>query len=84
MTSAETAAKNDKLIHLERQIQTAETNLVALREKYRDTHPDVRSAQAQLAGLRQARDALLKEEEKKRRSPQKKEPSVTNTEADGG
>jgi uncharacterized protein involved in exopolysaccharide biosynthesis len=80
LSSAETAAKNDKLNLLERQIQMADTNLTALQEKFRDTHPDVRSAQAQLAGLRQVRDALLKEEQKKAAVPKKKEPSVTSPE----
>jgi polysaccharide chain length determinant protein (PEP-CTERM system associated) len=80
LTSAESAAKNDKLNLVERQIQSAETNLIALQEKYRDTHPDVRSAQAQLAGLRQVRDALLKEEEQKPPAPKKKESSVLTSE----
>ena len=83
LSSAETAAKNDKLNLLERQIQLAETSLIALQEKYRDTHPDVRSAQVQLAGLRQVRDALLKEEEKKAAVPKKKEPSVSSPEQMG-
>ncbi len=83
LSSAETAAKNEKLILIERQVQLAETNLVALQKKYRDTHPDVRSAQSQLAGLRQVRDDLLKEEEKQAAAPKKKEPTVASPEMMG-
>ena len=80
--TVETVAKNEKLILLERQIQMAEGNLTALREKFKDTHPDVRAAQAQLDGFKQLRDGLLKEEEKKAAAtvPKKKEPSVTSPE----
>jgi polysaccharide chain length determinant protein (PEP-CTERM system associated) len=82
VTSVETMAQNEKLSLLDRNIQAAEANLAALREKFRDTHPDVRSAQAQLDGFRQAREALLKEEEKKAAAagPKKKEPSVSSPE----
>ncbi len=80
LTSAESATQNEKLNVLERQIQMAETNLAALQQKFRDTHPDVRSAQEQLAGLRQVRDALLKEDAKKAAVPKKKEPSVMSPE----
>jgi polysaccharide chain length determinant protein (PEP-CTERM system associated) len=85
LNSVETAAKNDKLNLLDRQILVAETNLAALQEKFKDTHPDVRSAQAQLAGFRQARDGLRKEEEKKAAVavPKKKEPSVSSPEQMG-
>lgn len=85
LSSVETAAKNDKLNLLDRQILVAETNLAALQEKFKDTHPDVRSAQAQLAGFRQARDGLRKEEEKKAAAavPKKKEPSVSSPEQMG-
>jgi polysaccharide chain length determinant protein (PEP-CTERM system associated) len=80
LSSAETAVKNDRLNQMERQIQMAEASLTALQERFRDTHPDVRSAQTQLAGLRQSRDALLKEEEQKAALPRKKEPSVSSPE----
>jgi len=83
LSSAETAAKNEKLVSIERQVQLAETSLVALQKRFRDTHPDVRSAQSQLAGLRQVRDDLLKEEEKQAAVPKKKEPSVASPDVMG-
>jgi Uncharacterized protein involved in exopolysaccharide biosynthesis len=80
VVSVETVAKNEKLILLERQILAAEANLASLRERFRDTHPDVRSAQVQLDGLKQLQDDLLKEEEKKAAAtvPKKKEPSIAS------
>lgn len=78
LSSAETAVKNDQLNNLDRQIQMAETNLAALQQRLRDTHPDVRNAREQLAGLRQVRDALVKEAEKEAAAPKKKEPAVIN------
>jgi polysaccharide chain length determinant protein (PEP-CTERM system associated) len=80
--SLETVAKNERLILMERQIQMAEANLTALREKFKDTHPDVRAAQGQLDGFRQARESLLKEEEKKAAATvtKKKEPPVLKPE----
>ena len=79
--TVETVAQNEKLVLLERQIQMAEANLTALREKYKDTHPDVRAAQAQLDGFKQLRDGLLKEEEKKAATvPKKKESPLASPE----
>ena len=80
LSSAETAVKNDRLNLVERQIQAAETSLAALQQKFRDTHPDVRSAQEQLEGLRRVRDELLNQEEKSAAAPKKKEPSVSSPE----
>jgi uncharacterized protein involved in exopolysaccharide biosynthesis len=87
LSSTETALRNDSLNTLDRQIQMAETSLAALQQTLRDTHPDIRKAQADLAGLKQARDAVLKEEEKKAAAPKKKElpassPELMRAEAD--
>jgi uncharacterized protein involved in exopolysaccharide biosynthesis len=64
-SALEAAVKNDRLIQLERQIIVAESLLSRLREQFRDTHPDVRSAAAELEGLKKNRESLLKEEEKR-------------------
>lgn len=61
---AQTKVKSERLAQLERDILQMETNLGALRESYRDTHPDVQRAMAALAVLKRNREALLKEEEK--------------------
>ena len=61
----EVAVKNERLITLERQILAGESQLSGLRQQYSDSHPDVRRAMAQLANLRQSKQAALKEEEKK-------------------
>lgn len=55
-------AKSDRLTALEREILMAEGRLAAARERYKETHPDVRALTSELAMLRRRRDALLKEE----------------------
>ena len=70
------AAKNERLIQLERQILEMENALVGLRELYTDTHPDVRRSAAQLASLKKSRESLVQEEEKKTPAVAKKEPAV--------
>ncbi len=63
--SLETTLKNERLVQLERQISEAESSLASLHQQYKETHPDVRRAEAQLAVLKTNRDALLKEEQKR-------------------
>lgn len=71
----EAAAKNERLIQMERQILEMESLLSGLRQQYRDTHPDVRRVTAQLENVKKTRESLLKVEEKKvAAAPQKKEP----------
>ncbi len=60
------AAKNQRLLELERNIQAAETQLDAARQRYKDTHPDVRTLQSNLNVLRRTRDTLQKEEEQQK------------------
>ena len=62
------AAKNQRLVELEHEIVTQETNVSSLKERYKETHPDVRAAEAQLSMLRGRRDAFLKEEEEDKKS----------------
>ncbi|HWR52235.1 MAG TPA: hypothetical protein VN428_14080 [Bryobacteraceae bacterium] len=57
--------KSDRLVALDRDIMLAEMRLAAARERYRDTHPDIKSLQAELGMLRSRRDMLMKEEESK-------------------
>jgi uncharacterized protein involved in exopolysaccharide biosynthesis len=56
------AAQNERIVLLERQIASMQTALAGLREKYKDSYPDVRSTEAQLAALKQQRGDLLKQE----------------------
>ncbi len=65
-----TAGKNERLTQLERDISNAELTLSGLRERYNDSHPDVQRLASQLNVLKQARDALLAEEQSKPASPQ--------------
>lgn len=61
----EAAAKSERLLQVDRQILQLETTLSGQRQQYSDTHPDVRRTVAQLTSLRETRDSLLKEEQKK-------------------
>lgn len=70
------AAKNQRLVELEHEIVTQETNVSSLKERYKETHPDVKAAEAQLDMLRGRRDAFLKEEDDKKSDPA---PPKTNT-----
>ncbi|HXN46807.1 MAG TPA: Wzz/FepE/Etk N-terminal domain-containing protein [Bryobacteraceae bacterium] len=63
------AAKNQRLVELEHEIVTQETNVSSLKERYKETHPDVKAAEAQLDMLRGRRDAFLKEEDDKKSDP---------------
>lgn len=60
------SVKNERLVQLEREILGMQTALSGLRERYKDTHPDVNRAEAQLGVLRKMRDELLKQEEQKK------------------
>jgi polysaccharide chain length determinant protein (PEP-CTERM system associated) len=52
-------SKNERLVQLEHQISAAESALSALKERYKETYPDVRAVEAQLTALKRDRDALL-------------------------
>jgi len=56
-------AKNEKLLASEAQLSQAEQMLSSLKEHYKDTYPDVRRMETQVASLRKARDKLKKEDE---------------------
>lgn len=68
--------KNERLAQKDREIQIAETILSQARERYRDTHPDVQSAVAQLNALRRQRDQIAKEESAKK--PEAPRPATSN------
>jgi len=57
-----TVERNDQLAEKERQIAQLENSLAVLRERYKDSYPDVQRAMALLAQARKDRDALLKED----------------------
>jgi len=72
-SSMETAVKNERLIQLERSILAMESTLTGLRQQYKDTHPDIRQAQARLDAMKKDRDVLLAEERKTASAVPKKE-----------
>lgn len=58
--------KNDKLSEKDREIAQLENTLVAERERYKDTHPDVQRLIALIASAKKQREILAKEEETKK------------------
>ena len=58
--------RNDLLAEKDKQIAQLENTLAILRERYKDTFPDVKRALALLAQARKERDELLKEDTEKR------------------
>lgn len=59
-------AKNDRLASIEQGILRAETELEAMRQNYRENHPDMRRMMANIAALKRTRDNLMREEEAKK------------------
>ena len=58
--------KNEKLAAKDREISQMEDALVALRERYKDTHPDVQRMAGLVASAKKQRDELAKEEANKK------------------
>jgi len=58
--------KNDKLAEKDREIAQPENSLLGLRERYKETHPDVQRMVSLLAAGKKQREAMAKEEETKK------------------
>lgn len=71
-------ARNDRLATYDRDITNMETQIAAMRENYRDSHPDMQRALASLRVLKNKRDAVAKEEEKKKAAEEPKSTTVVN------
>jgi len=67
--------KSERLVQLEREILLLESRLSALRERYRDVHPDIKAGQAQIDVLKRMRDGMLKQEEQKKPEPEARSPA---------
>ncbi|HVN06596.1 MAG TPA: hypothetical protein VMT86_19390 [Bryobacteraceae bacterium] len=59
--ASQEAVRNDRLIQMNNRILDFETRLSALRQTYKEDHPDIRSLEAQLGVLKRERDSLEKE-----------------------
>ena len=53
--------KDERLAEADRDVASAENLLSFLRQRYTETHPDVKQAQVRLQAMQQKRDALIKE-----------------------
>ncbi|MBI2687137.1 MAG: hypothetical protein HYX27_12540 [Acidobacteria bacterium] len=63
---ARAVLKNEELSRKEREISAAEATLTQYKEMYRETHPDVRRLEANLALLRRQRDELARQDKEAR------------------
>jgi protein tyrosine kinase modulator len=61
-----TMARNDRLDKIDREIQALEQTLSNLKEHYKETYPDVRRVEGQLAAYKRTRDDIAKEEDAKK------------------
>lgn len=61
-------AKNEKLQVNEAQIAQAEQILANLKEHYKDTYPDVRRMEVQVASLKKTREKFIKEDQEAKKS----------------
>lgn len=59
-------AESQKLVDKDREITAIESGLTRLRERYKETHPDVQRAEAMLTQARNERAAILQEQAKVR------------------
>jgi polysaccharide chain length determinant protein (PEP-CTERM system associated) len=60
------SVKSERLVQLERQILGLQTTLSSLRERYRDSYPDVKRMESQIEVLKKLRDDLLKQPDPKK------------------
>ena len=75
-----TAARNERLAQIEREIQQLELQLVMLKDRYSPTNPDVKRAAQTLALAQRQRDDLIKQEESKKAAlPAAAPPSAKKT-----
>lgn len=56
------AQKSEHLIEADREVQTAEAQLTALRQHYKDTYPDVKAAVVRLAAAKKKREDVQSED----------------------
>ena len=63
------AARNERLVQVEREIQSNETTLAALREHYKDIHPDIQRIQTHLNFLKKQRDLVARSESERAPEP---------------
>jgi polysaccharide chain length determinant protein (PEP-CTERM system associated) len=59
-------SRNEKLDQIDREIESWQNQLAVLRQKFRDTYPDVQSALQRLNAAQQKRETILKEEAAKK------------------
>lgn len=67
--SPQSLAQNEKVAALDREIESTENNIAAMKERYTDDYPDLQGAKDQLNFLKRQRDAAAKEKPSKVDAP---------------
>ena len=75
-------ARNEHLLELDHQIQTLETNIADLKDRYTEDYPDLQSARAQLVVLKRQRDETAKQDKVAKGEPSAESPTVTRERQD--
>ena len=75
-----TMQRSQQLEQAERDVAQLEENLTILRQRYKDTHPDVQRVMGLLAAAKTQRDTLIREQIQKK-APDPKTPTVETPEA---
>jgi uncharacterized protein involved in exopolysaccharide biosynthesis len=60
--------KNEKLAQKDKEIEMAENFLARLRERYKETYPDVQAAEQQIAALKKQREEIRKEDDNNKKT----------------
>ncbi|HEY3441334.1 MAG TPA: GNVR domain-containing protein [Paludibaculum sp.] len=79
---AAAAARNDRLIQADREIEQLEARLVIARESYRDSHPDVQRLLSYLQSKKAQREQIAKDAAKPETAAARPRPAGRNPNAD--
>ena len=77
-STPQSQARNDRVIELDKQIETLQTSIEDMKDRYTDSHPDMQAARQQLAVLQRQHDQAAKEKPAKQEAMSASEsPAVT-------
>ena len=77
-TGSAQSVKNERLINLNKIVLDLKTQLSALREVYREDHPDIRALKARIGVLEREKDQLEKEELNHQAAPPSQSKKIVN------
>ena len=75
-------ARNDRMTELDKQIQTLQTSIEDMKDRYTDSFPDLQQARQQLAVLQHQREEALKEKPAQPNNPPAENPATARERLD--